>query len=89
MELIGGEDLEGALTPVRETLQADGADVQVAGWNSRVLTLDLRLETVECADCVLPRESLEQTMLLLLQPSLPSLQEVRVTDPRESASDPV
>lgn len=84
MEAPGAQDVDTALTPVREILQPDGADVEILGWDREVLALKLRLEGVNCAECVLPRENLQQTMLTLLQPALPTLREIRLTDPRET-----
>lgn len=75
--------LDDAIRPVRDILQADGADVEVLGWDDDVLALRLRLDEASCAECVLPRASLEQTMLAMLRSSLPSVRAVRLTDPRE------
>lgn len=79
-------ELDDLLEPMRVALRADGADVEVLEWDERSLSVRLVLESVDCEECVLPRASLEQTMLTMLQPGYTGLQEVRLTDPRESGS---
>jgi hypothetical protein len=80
-------DLEPCLAPVRDILRPDGADIEVLHWDQHILALRLLLDSVECAECVLSREHLEQTMFQLLHPQLPSLREIRLTDPREADSN--
>ncbi|MQA01196.1 MAG: hypothetical protein GEV07_00175 [Streptosporangiales bacterium] len=79
-------ELDDLLAPMREALRADGADVEVLDWDDQSLSVRLVLESVDCEECVLPRASLEQTMLTMLQPGYTGLQDVRLTDPRESGS---
>lgn len=80
------QELDDLLAPLREALRADGADVQVVDWDEHHLSMRLVLESVDCEECVLPRESLEQTMLAMLQPGYAGLRDVSLSDPREPGS---
>lgn len=79
-------ELEELLEPVRAALRADGADVAVVDWDEHSVSARLILESVDCEECVLPRDSLEETMLTMLRTGYHGLREVRLTDPRESGS---
>ena len=75
-----------ALAPVRELLEPDGADIELAGVAGGMVRLRLRLENAECADtCVLPRAMLETLALQMMQPLVPGLTAVAIDDPRETA----
>jgi hypothetical protein len=75
------------LASVREILQPDGADIELAGIDGGTALLRLRLEDAVCADtCVLPRALLETIALQMMQPLVAGLTAVAIEDPRESAS---
>ena len=75
-----------ALAPVRDLLEPDGADIELAGVEGSTARLRLRLENVECTDsCVLPRAMLETLALQMMQPLVPGLAAVAIDDPRETA----
>jgi hypothetical protein len=75
-----------ALAPVRELLEPDGADIELAGVEGGTARLRLRLENAGCADtCVLPRAMLEMLALQMMQPLVPGLAAVAIDDPRETA----
>jgi hypothetical protein len=75
-----------ALAPVREILEPDGADIELAGVEGGTALLRLRLENAECADsCVLPRALLESLALQMMQPLVLGLVAVAIDDPRETA----
>ena len=75
-----------ALAQVRELLEPDGADIELARVEGGTARLRLRLENAECADsCVLPRAMLEVLALQMMQPLVPGLTAVAIDDPRETA----
>jgi hypothetical protein len=49
----------GGLAALREFLQADGADVELAGIEGGTLRFNLLLADARCAECVVPRPLLE------------------------------
>jgi hypothetical protein len=75
-----------ALALVRDLLEPDGADIELAGIEGGTARLRLRLENAACADsCVLPRAMLETLALQMMQPLVPGLSAVAIDDPRETA----
>ncbi len=70
-----------------ELVMYDGAAFELAGVDGAAhsVSLRLRLDGVECLDCVMPRDFLEQLALNVLKPSLPDLVRVEIDDPREHA----
>lgn len=77
-----------ALAPFRETLQADGADVEVKDYDGGVLRLRLNIDSASCIDCVLPKAMLEEAILHGLRKHLPDVKHVEVDDPRTDADAP-
>ena len=74
-----------ALAPVRELLEADGADIALTGVEDGTVHLRLNLENAACADtCVLPRALLESLSLQMMQPLVVGLAAVVIDDPREA-----
>ena len=85
--MIGASAATAGLAPVRELLQPDGADIELAGVDGGTIRLRLRLENAACVDaCVLPRALLETLALQLMQPLVAGLTAVAIEDPRETAS---
>lgn len=82
--MSGTAALKGAMGSIRETLQADGADVEVVGYHDGVASLRLLLDDATCVDCVMPKDTLEEIILLTLQQELPEVAKVEVGDPRTS-----
>ena len=77
--------LAGSLTPLRELLQPDGADIALLGAEGSTALLRLELESAECTDtCVMPRPLLEKLALEMMQPLVPGLVSVTIEDPREA-----
>lgn len=68
---------------LREFLQADGADVELAGIEAGTLRFNLLLADARCAECVVPRPMLEAVALQLIGPLVPGLAAVAIHDPRE------
>jgi hypothetical protein len=75
-----------ALAQVREILEPDGADIELAEVEGGTALLRLRLENAECAGtCVLPRAMLETIALQMMGPLVPGLTAVTIDDPREAS----
>ena len=81
---IDSEIVAASLSPVRELLRPDGADIELVSANGDTIMLRLLLESAECTDtCVLPRNLLETLALQMMQPNVPGLVAVSIEDPRE------
>jgi hypothetical protein len=70
-----------------ELVKHDGAGLELldADPDGRTISLRLVLDGVECLECVMPRDYLEQLSLSVLRPKLPELERVVIDDPRESS----
>jgi len=71
------------ISPVREILQLDGADIELVSVEEGTAHLQLVLVDAGCEECVLPRSLLEDVALSLLTPGNPGLTAVTIDDPRE------
>lgn len=71
------------ISPVREILQLDGADIELVDFEGGTARLQLVLVDAGCEECVLPRPLLEDVALSLLAPGTPGLTAVTIDDPRE------
>jgi hypothetical protein len=76
--------LRPAVDDLRANLQADGADLTVEEWDEAAATLRLRLllHAAGCAECVLPKQELEQVALYQIAARLPGVRRVEIADPR-------
>lgn len=72
-----------ALEGVRAIVQADGGDLVLDRIEGSALHLRLIIEGAECAECVMPRQFLEQIALDMVQQAVPSVAAVTIDDPRE------
>jgi hypothetical protein len=79
------ETLRAALQPLRESLQLDGADIELLQVSGGTAELALDVSKASCAECVLPRESLESVVVVALRKADPRIAAARVRDPREEA----
>jgi hypothetical protein len=78
-----------AIDPLRETLRADGAELEYVDWSAAdEIVFRLDLTRAECAECVLPKEQLESVLLFAARKAVPSIQSVTVQDPRADKSVP-
>lgn len=68
---------------IRSLLQADGGDVVTESIADGVVRLRLELRDASCADCVLPRATLEAMSLNILKQLDASITAVHIDDPRE------
>ncbi len=81
----GGTDaIDVAVAAVRELVALDGGDVELIDFDGSDARLRLVLETVECQECVMPAEFLEQVALSKMQAHLPDLVAVHIEDPRDA-----
>lgn len=79
------DTLRAALQPLRESLQLDGADIELLGVNGGTAELALDVSNASCAECVLPRDSLESVVVVALRKADPRIAAARVRDPREES----
>lgn len=76
-------DVEAAAEPLRETLKADGADLELLREEAGTAYFRLDLEHASCKECVMPRDTLERMALVALRRQIPELQAVHIEDPRD------
>lgn len=86
-----GTDLDGsvraALADVQALVEADSSRFHLDGVSADgTVRLTLEITDEACAECVMPRELLEQTATRVLQAAVPSVRRVAITDPRTSGS---
>ena len=75
--------VESVLQQLRETLSADGAELQYLSPSSdEEIVFRLDLANSNCAECVLPKEQLEELLLFTARKAVPGLRSVTVVDPR-------
>jgi Fe-S cluster biogenesis protein NfuA len=78
-------EVESVLGELRPLVQGDGADLELRNIDetSRQVTLGLVLEGVECLDCVMPRDFLEQLAQQAMQDQVRGVRVV-LEDPRDA-----
>jgi Fe-S cluster biogenesis protein NfuA len=72
-----------ALDEARALVQADGGDMKLSSIDGGTVSLELILEGASCAECVMPREFLEQIVLDMIQQKTRDVSVVKIDDPRE------
>ena len=77
------DEATAALTEARELVQADGGDLVVDAVDGVTIRAHLVVEGAECAECVMPKQFLEQVALDIVRRQLPSIGQVEIHDPRE------
>jgi hypothetical protein len=80
-------NLADGLNDLRESLQADGADLEFKGVHDDVATVRLVVGPETCLECIVPKPILEAVVLVALQRHDASIGRVEVIDPR--LPDPV
>ena len=75
-----------AVDEVGRVLRADGADLLLVEADPKTLRirLRLRLDSVECADCVLPPGQLAETVTQAIRRRVPGEFELLLEDPRNA-----
>jgi hypothetical protein len=88
VSVVGPPGLTAGLAAVDGFLGPDGATVAVEGWDAETgrLALRLVLESADCADCVVPRPTLDTVLLDTLRRHAPVVRAIVLVDPRESGS---
>ena len=88
MSVVGPPGLTAGLAAVDGFLGPDGARVAVEAWDAETGRLSLRLvlESADCADCVVPRPTLDTLLLDTLRRHAPVVRAIALVDPRESGS---
>lgn len=79
------QSLQDAITPFRESMQADGADLELVSpvTPDGAVHLRLNLGPQACRDCIMPREFLVEMIESRLREVDPSVGSVFLEDPRE------
>ncbi len=72
-----------ALTEAAALVRADGGDLVVDDVDGVTIRAHLVIEGAECAECVMPRQFLEQVALDIVRRQLPSVGKVEISDPRD------
>jgi hypothetical protein len=77
----------GAVDEVARMLRADGADLVVVEIDPATLRvrLELRLDDVRCAECILPPDELASTVHDAIARRMPGEFELLLADPRRTA----
>ena len=74
-----------ALAQVQALVEADSSRFHLDGVSADgTVRLTLEITDEACAECVMPRDLLEQTATRVLQASVPAVRRVAITDPRVS-----
>ncbi|ODU04257.1 MAG: hypothetical protein ABS81_10910 [Pseudonocardia sp. SCN 72-86] len=69
-----------ALSGIRQSLQVDGYDLEVTGFESAVLRVGVRALDGACEDCLVPPSAME-TMIKAAMPSDIRVERVELTYP--------
>jgi hypothetical protein len=71
------------LEPLRESLRADGAELEyIDSGSDEEILFRLDLTDSSCRECVLPKEQLEQILLFTARKAVPGIRSVTIDDPR-------
>lgn len=76
-------DIDSVVEEFRLLLRQDGADAIVRSADESLVSLELVLDRVQCVDCVMPREYLEQLFEAMLAEESLTTSRVVMQDPRE------
>ena len=71
-----------SITVIRESLQADGADLEVTDVEGSSVNIRLILGEEVCQECIMPQNALAEMLLMSIQENLPSVTAVVLEDPR-------
>lgn len=76
------DQLSAGLQDIRESLQADHADLEVLGLQGTVARVRLLITPETCQECIMPRDFLEDIMLMSIKDTMPQVTKVELEDPR-------
>lgn len=71
-----------ACSELRQTLQADGADIEVVGVENSQAVVRLILRPDACLECIVPKGVLERILQTAIQEKAPEIKDVVLEDPR-------
>lgn len=89
-EAVSGDNMndapavQSAFDEVRGIISADGGDILLTSIEDGTVNLQLVVEGASCAECILPREMLEQVTLDIFQRAGTGVSAISIDDPRES-----
>jgi hypothetical protein len=72
-----------AIKEVRDTLQADKADLLVDSVAGDAANVSIVISDEACADCILPKDLLAEMLLMVTQEHCPEIRNIEVYDPRD------
>lgn len=76
-------ELQPAFDEVRNIISADGGDIVLTSVQGSTVNLRLVVEGASCAECILPRQLLEQVTLDIFQRGGTGVTAISIDDPRE------
>lgn len=79
-------DISEAIAPLAEALNADGAELHVSAVEGSTVEFRLSVTDATCAECVMPRETLEELLLDAIVAAGHPVDRVRLDDPRVGAT---
>ena len=70
-------------TSLSELVAQDGGAIELVQFTNNSIEFDLLLDSAECAECVMPKQFLEQVFLDQAQKIYGNLRSVLINDPRK------
>ena len=70
-------------TSLTELVAQDGGAIELVQFTNNSIEFDLLLDSAECAECVMPKQFLEQVFLDQAQKIYGNLRSVLINDPRK------
>ena len=74
------EQLKNSLTTL---VEQDGGSIELVQFTNDSMELNLLLDSAECAECVMPKQFLEEVFLAQAQTIYGNLRSVLINDPRK------
>ena len=71
-----------AIAVIRESLQLDGGDLDVLGFEGTTARIRLLISKDACHECIMPKDLLEEMILMGIRESIPEVDKVELEDPR-------
>jgi hypothetical protein len=72
-----------AIKGVRDTLQADKADLLVDSVAGETAKVTIVISDEACGDCILPKDLLAEMLMMVTQEDCPEIRNIEVYDPRD------
>ena len=74
------EQLKNSLTTL---VEHDGGSIELAQFTNDSMEFNLLLDSAECAECIMPKQFLEEVFLAQAQTIYDNLRSVLINDPRK------